>query len=93
MSTEYATVAQFMTACMDEDEKIARQVLADIEAKRHVVNLWLDPAKIEHWGRSGRDPGEVMADIAAATMIDEVVRLLAEAYGSRPGYKQEWRIF
>lgn len=137
------TVAQFMTACLDQDEAGARQaaeystgrwevtatgvvdlglvdpdlgvfglvtsedgrhaahiarhdpaaVLADIQAKRHIVNLWLDPAKIEHWGSSGRAPDEVMSEIAAATMIDEVVRTLAEAYDSRPGYRDEWRIF
>lgn len=72
-------------------------VLADIEAKRAILDLWQDPAVVRDLSlhpdhpHDGRDPDEIQAQVAAAEAIDDVVRLLAALLAAHPDYDQAWR--
>ena len=77
-------------------------VLADIEAKRAILEMWQDPAAVrdlslhpgadpEHPPQDGRDPDEIEAQVAAAEAIDDVVRLLTAPFAAHPDYRQEWK--
>jgi hypothetical protein len=61
-------------------------VLADVDAKRWVLNL-LDNAQYMH-----RDGGGMLAPIteSALNTAESAVRALARAYHGRPGWREEW---
>jgi Family of unknown function (DUF6221) len=70
------------------------RVLREVEAKRKILDLWHNPAKVEHLpegAHEGRDPDEIMRDVAVAEAIDEIVRTLAAVYSDHPDYDEAWR--
>ena len=81
----------------------AEQWLAEVNAKRRVLDRWrpagADPhpgVPCENWPGQGaefRDPYDSCVHHLNAPdrTPDEVVRLLALPYADRPGYRQEWR--
>jgi hypothetical protein len=77
-------------------------VLADIEVKRAILDMWQDPAVVRDLSlhpdagparppQDGRDPDEVEAQVAAAEAIDEVVRILAAPFSAHPDYQERWK--
>lgn len=59
-------------------------VLRRIAKIRQILDLWQDPNEVRHLPAGtydGRDPDEIEAQVAAAEAIDQVVQLLAEAWG------------
>jgi hypothetical protein len=78
-------------------------VLADIAAKRAILDMWQDPAAVrdlslhpgadpEHPPQDGRDPDEREVQVAAAEAIDDVVRLLAAPFAAHPDYQAGWAL-
>jgi hypothetical protein len=68
-------------------EKMARQFLAECEAKRRIVNT-VAPICACIGPRDGSDK------CPCAQRLDEMgwlLRDLAEPYADRPGYREEWR--
>lgn len=83
--------------CGDQAEHIQRHdpahVLRDVAAKRRILEMWEDPADVEHLpdgAVDGRDPDERDEQIATATVIDGIVRDLATVYAEHADYRQEW---
>lgn len=69
------------------------RVLAEVEAKRRILDKWQDPATVERFPdgvHDGRDWDEREAQVSRARTIDRLVRLLALPYADRPGYQSEW---
>jgi len=75
--------------------------LRDIDAKRQIIGMWQDPDQVENcWAldeagqryeyADGRDPDEREAQVAAATAIDHVVRLLALRWDDHEDWRAEW---
>ena len=77
----------FWEASPDELEHIDRydpeHVLADIAAKRRIVELYQSALETTGCGLVGLDGGVFLA-------LDEVVHLLAAALSDRPGYDPAW---
>lgn len=79
------------------------RVLAEVEAKRRTLDAWraanADPhpgIPCENWpgqGAENRDPYDSCTHHLAAPprTPDHVVRLLAQPYAGRPGWREEWR--
>lgn len=58
------------------------QTLADIAARRHLLNHWPDP--FGNWGAEQAD--------AARAMKEYALRALAQRYETHPEFRDEWRI-
>lgn len=71
------------------------RVLAEVEAKRRILDMW-EVADQHRYDlpsgiSEGRDPDERDRDDAVAETFDDVVALLALPYTDRPGYDASWR--
>lgn len=70
------------------------RVLAEVAAKRAIIDGWRDPATVRRLPAGiydGRDQDEVEAQLSIAYAVDRVVRLLALPYADRAGFREEWR--
>jgi hypothetical protein len=62
----------------------ADMLLADVDAKRRIVDGCLLR------GEQGQQPGGEVFGYHATGMLT-AIRILAEVYADRPGYREEWR--
>ena len=62
----------------------AEQALRDVESKRRVLAAYVDDDRV----RFGEF--ESCSDSCPTTVLDEVVKLLAQAYDQHPDYRSEW---
>jgi hypothetical protein len=69
------------------------RVLAEVDARRRIIEMWEDPAAVRilpDGVRDGRDPDEVEIQVGIAEAIDDVVCVLAMPYAGHPDYDQAW---
>ena len=71
-------MGEYMEACQCD---VRARVLAECEAKRHIVNMWADP-----FGGWNAPQAE-----AARAQKDSTLRLLALPYADHPEYDEAWR--
>jgi hypothetical protein len=65
------------------------RVLAEVEAKRRIVQA-LESAEVSLRNtKPGKEPHELMT--GAANSLQAAVRMLAAAYADHPHYREEWR--
>jgi hypothetical protein len=97
------SIVEFLRARLDEDQRYASyggpttswapRLLAEVKAKRRIVEMWEDPAAVRilpDGVRDGRDPDEVEIQVGIAEAIDDVVCVLAMPYAGHPDYDQAW---
>lgn len=69
------------------------RVLADVAAKRAILDMWEDPEEAREPGsngQEGRDADEIEADVAVAYAITDIVAAFAAVYAGHPDYREEW---
>lgn len=103
MTTDTLSLTDFLTARYDEDERVwrdvafstrrhgkrlAQRMVADIAAKRQIVELATDAARGECDAAADRgwDVSEVDTDGGA------ILRHLASVYVDHPDFREEWKL-
>lgn len=65
------------------------RVLAEVDAKRRILDRWEAlEAELMYWRSIG---DEDAAPVATAYAFEQVASLLALPYADRPGYEEAWR--
>src|SRR6266545_4502609 len=97
------TIVEFLTAHYDEDEQMirvgesglpsywVRNVLADIAAKRRIVELLEEPLIVAPSGY-GNDQIQINTAIDHAAERAKIMKLLASVYADHPDYRPEWGV-
>lgn len=80
---------------MVDAEHIARwdsaRVLAEVEAKRRVLDEYAEADHLQQVGWENDEPSKYEY-MAREEALGKVVKLLAQAYAGRPGWREEWRV-
>lgn len=75
-------------------EHIARhdpaQVLAEVDAKRRILDAYVDAVRMERLMDETDDDGK-WDWLFKSEALEGAVKLLALPYADRPGYREEWR--
>jgi len=92
------TIVEFLRESIDQDEAnlrdyighwepnpIQQRRLDDFVAKRRIINLYTEAAD-----RAADDDAPSNHEVRTAALAD-VIKILAEAYDTRPGWQEEWR--
>lgn len=92
------TIVEFLRACIDQDEAALRDYIGpwtpgpiqqrrldDFVAKRRVIDLYTEAAD-----RAATHGAPNDDEVRTAALAD-VIQILAEAYDTRPGWREEWR--
>jgi hypothetical protein len=92
------TIVEFLRESIDQDEAnlrdyigpwepnpIQQRRLDDFVAKRRIIDLYTEAAE-----RAVADGAPSSQEVRTAALAD-VIKILAEAYDTRPGWQEKWR--
>ena len=94
------TIVEFLRESIDQDEAnlrdyighwepnpIQQRRLDDFVAKRRIIDLYTEAETAERGEAHGAPSNQ---EVRTAALAD-VIQILAEAYDTRPGWREEWR--
>lgn len=58
------------------------RVLAELNAKRRIAELWTDPDAVPRWNRDGH--------LQVRMAVDRCVRIIASIWRDHPDWREEW---
>ena len=67
----------------------ARRALAEVDAKRRILDAWEHALKYDGVVKFGG--WESCIDMCPEAVLDNVVKLLAAPFAGRPGFREEWK--